>query len=71
MHSHATAISDRRRGHTLLEVLVASTLMAITLVPALRLMRDSLSIGRELEALTMVLEMISKNPLHIQNFVLS
>lgn len=33
----------------MLEVLVASALIAMTLVPALRLMRDSLRIGRELE----------------------
>jgi len=49
MHSHAATVSGQRRGHTLLEVLVASALMAIALVPALRLMRSSLRISREIE----------------------
>lgn len=38
-----------RRGTTLLELVAASTVIAITLVPALRVMRDSLRISRQLE----------------------
>lgn len=40
---------SRHRGQTLLELVGASTIIAITLVPALRMMRDSLRIGRETE----------------------
>jgi hypothetical protein len=49
MRNHNATLADHGRGHTLLEVIIASTLMAIALVPALRLMRDGLRIGRELE----------------------
>jgi Tfp pilus assembly protein PilE len=38
-----------RRGTTLLELVAASTVIAITLVPALRIMRDSLRVSRQLE----------------------
>lgn len=41
--------SNRRRGHTLLELVGATTIIALTLVPALRLMRDSLRVARETE----------------------
>lgn len=41
--------SQPPRGSTLLEVIVAGTLLAIALVPALRIMRDGLSIGRQLD----------------------
>lgn len=40
----------RRKGVSLLEVLAASTVMAMSLVPALRLMTSSLEASRELEA---------------------
>ena len=50
MHRYAAAVSDRRRGHSLLEVLVASALMAVALVPALRLMRDGLGMARKVES---------------------
>ena len=43
------ATRDHRRGHTLLEVILAGVLMAVVLVPALRLMRDGLTLGRETE----------------------
>jgi Tfp pilus assembly protein PilV len=49
MHRRTATVSSHRRGNSLLEVLVASALMAMTLVPALRLMRDGLRISRELE----------------------
>ena len=38
-----------RRVTTLLELVAASTVIAITLVPALRIMRDSLRVSRQLE----------------------
>lgn len=37
------------RGQTLLELVVASVLLATTLVPALRLMRNGMNVGREIE----------------------
>lgn len=37
----------RRSGQTLLELVAATTIIAITLVPALRMMRDAIRIGRE------------------------
>ncbi len=39
----------RRRGQTLLELVAASTIIAIALVPALRIMRDSVRVGRQTE----------------------
>lgn len=39
----------RRRGHSLLELVAATAIIAIALVPALRLMRDGLRVGREIE----------------------
>jgi hypothetical protein len=41
--------SVRRTGQSLLEVIAASTIIAAALVPALRMMRDSLRISRDLE----------------------
>ena len=38
-----------RRGTTLLELVAASTVIAAALVPALRIMRDSLRVSRQLE----------------------
>ncbi len=38
-----------RRGTTLLELVAASTVIAVALVPALRIMRDSLRVSRQLE----------------------
>ena len=38
-----------RRGASLLEVIAASTVLAIALVPALRVMRDSLRVSRQLQ----------------------
>ena len=40
---------QHRRGTTLLELVAASTVIAIALVPALRIMRDSLRVSRQLE----------------------
>lgn len=37
------------RGQTLLELVAASTIIAIALVPSLRIMRDSIKVGRETE----------------------
>lgn len=39
----------RRSAQTLLELVAATTILAITLVPALRIMRDSLTVSREIE----------------------
>lgn len=38
-----------RSGQTLLELIAATTIIAITLVPALRMMRDSLRVSRDTE----------------------
>lgn len=45
------ALRQRRanRGQTLLELVVASVLLAATLAPALRLTRDAMRTGREIE----------------------
>jgi hypothetical protein len=39
----------RRSGQTLLELIAATTIFAIALVPALRMIRDTLRVGRETE----------------------
>lgn len=39
----------RRRAQTLLELVAATTIIAMTLVPTLRMMRDSLRVGRSTE----------------------
>ncbi|MDA1055505.1 MAG: hypothetical protein O3C40_34325 [Planctomycetota bacterium] len=41
--------SRKRTGQSLLEVIAATTIIAIALVPALKLMRDSVRIGRQTE----------------------
>lgn len=38
-----------RRGQTLIELVAASTMMAIAIVPGLKLMRDGMRVSRELE----------------------
>lgn len=43
-------IRAKRLGTTLLELTVASTILAVTLIPALRLLRDSLRQSRQLVA---------------------
>ena len=40
----------RRWGSSLLEVVLATVLISVALVPAIRLMRSSLTVGREIEA---------------------
>jgi hypothetical protein len=40
---------DRKQGQTLLELVGATTIIALTLVPALRMMRDSMRISRQTE----------------------
>ncbi|MBC8352933.1 MAG: prepilin-type N-terminal cleavage/methylation domain-containing protein [Planctomycetes bacterium] len=42
-------IARRRAGQSLLELIAATTIIAIVLVPALKLMRDSIRIGRQTE----------------------
>ena len=39
----------RRRGQTLLELVAATTILTIALVPALRMMRDAIKVGRRTE----------------------
>lgn len=48
-HSAASPDRHRRAGVNLLELIAASTILATTLVPSLRLMRDSLKVSRQLE----------------------
>jgi type II secretory pathway pseudopilin PulG len=43
------ARQSRRSGQTLLELVAATTIIAIALVPALKVMRDSIRVGRETE----------------------
>lgn len=45
----STLRRSRRGGHSLLELVAASFVITIALVPALRLMRDSLKAGRNAE----------------------
>jgi hypothetical protein len=40
---------QRRSGNTLIELVAASTVLAVALVPALRIMRDAVSVGDDLE----------------------
>ncbi len=49
MRRRSPTIHELRRGHTLLEIILAGALIATALVPALRLMRDGLRISREIE----------------------
>ncbi len=42
-------VSNARRGQSLLEVIAASTIIATALVPALRMMWDSLEVSRSVE----------------------
>ena len=44
---------SRRRGQTMLELVAATTIITIALVPALRLTRDSITRSEELEAAEM------------------
>ena len=39
----------RRRGNSIIEVVAASVILATALVPALRMMRDSLTVSRDVE----------------------
>ncbi len=41
--------SHHRRGQTLLELVAASTILTIALVPALKMMRDTIRVGRTTE----------------------
>jgi hypothetical protein len=43
---------SRRRGNTLIELVAASAVLSIALVPALRIMRDAISVGDDLEYAT-------------------
>jgi hypothetical protein len=45
----AATVRVRRRGQTLLELVGATTILALTLVPTLRMMRDSLRVARDTE----------------------
>lgn len=44
MNRHCTRTS-KRRGQTLLELVAATTILTIALVPALRMMRDAIRVG--------------------------
>ncbi len=47
----ASAAARARRGQSLLELVLATTIIAGTLVPAMRLLRDALGHGRDVETL--------------------
>ena len=47
--SQTIRVLRRRTGQSLLELVAATTLVAIALVPALKLMRDSIRVGRQTE----------------------
>lgn len=49
MHRQRTFVGRSARGQSLLELVAATTIMALALVPALRMMRDSMRIGRRIE----------------------
>ncbi len=48
-HRNLNRAIRNRRGQSLLELIAATTIVAIALVPALKLMRDSIRIGRQTE----------------------
>ena len=48
------SLPARNRGQTLLELIAATTLLAATLTPALRMMRDALEQDRRIETLELV-----------------
>lgn len=48
---HDQSVLGRRAAHTLLELVCAATILAITLVPALRMMRDAIENGERTEKL--------------------
>ena len=49
MKARRTRLPRRRSGQTLLELVAATTVIAMALVPSLRIMRDTIRIGRETE----------------------
>jgi hypothetical protein len=52
--SVAMTLAPRRRGQTLLELLAALTLLAATVTPALRILRDALEQTRRIETLELL-----------------
>lgn len=48
-HRNLNRAVRNRRGQSLLELIAATAIVAIALVPALKLMRDSIRIGRQTE----------------------
>ena len=48
-YRYSNQIKRKRRGQSMLELIAATTIIAIALVPALKLMRDSIRIGRQTE----------------------
>jgi len=49
MLKRVVSTQNQRAGHSLLEVIAASALMAVALVPALRIIRDSFATSRDIE----------------------
>ena len=49
MYRHSKQAQLKRTGQSMLELIAATTIIAIALVPALKLMRDSIRIGRQTE----------------------
>lgn len=54
MFGPARSNSDVRRAHTLLELIAATSLLAVALVPALRILRDAFSQSRRIEVQQMM-----------------
>lgn len=48
-YRYSSQTKRKRRGQSMLELIAATTIIAIALVPALKLMRDSIRIGRQTE----------------------
>jgi len=59
-------LKQHRRGQTLLELIAASSLMAVAMVSSLRIMRDSMELGRDIETRSMLTTLaVSKMEQHL------
>lgn len=54
MNGQLRAYRPARKGQSLLELIAATTIIATALVPALRMMRDSLRVSRDIETAGMM-----------------
>ncbi len=53
-YRHSNQARRNRTGQSILELIAATTIIAIALVPALKLMRDSIRIGRQTETVNIL-----------------